>query len=88
MDDISEAKARFESMLEANQLEWNIAIGIFVIGLLVFAYLVKNENQFNFKETLLAIAGLKRYSRTWTINIVHILTIIIPVLITVYAFKN
>lgn len=87
MNNINEATAQFEDLLQAHQLEWNISIGIFVLGVLVFASLVKRENGFNLRETILAVMGLKKISRTWVINTVHVLTIILPLLIVVCAFN-
>ena len=86
-NEISEVTMQFEKMIQANQLEWNISIGVFVVGVILFAYLVKKENGLNLQETILAVIGLKKVTRTWTIAIVNVLTIAIPVAIIVYAFK-
>lgn len=85
-NEIKEVTIQFENMIQAHQLEWNISIGVFVLGVLLFAYLVKKENELNLQETILAVVGLKKITRTWTIAIVNILTIVLPLTIIVFTF--
>jgi len=85
-NEIHEVTTRFENMIQAHQLEWNISIGIFVFGVLLLAYLVKKENGLNIQETILAVVGLKKVTRTWTIAVVNILTIVLPLTIIVFTF--
>nr|CAP47759.1 putative integron gene cassette protein [uncultured bacterium] len=88
MNDINNMSINMDKIVQAHQLEWFAAIGIFFGGTLLWSYLIKRRNNLSFGEMLLAIVGIKKIKRNLPINIVHALTIIIPVAIMSYVFAS
>ena len=88
MDSTMEVASIFENAIQANQFEWNLGLAIFAFGIFVLSWMVKNGNNFTFTETVLATLGLKKFKRTIAINIVHVLTIIIPLVLMAYAVTS
>ncbi len=81
----------FDAAVEAHRYLWHLAIFIFIIGSAYLSYLVKQKNKFTFKNTLLAMVGLKKIKRTRTINMIQFLTMITPLLLMAYvltSYKN
>ena len=88
MDDINNIRINMDEIVQAHQFEWYVSVGVFLGGVLLLSYLIRQRNNLSFKETLQAIVGLKKFDRTMPINIVHALTIIVPVAIMSYVFTN
>ena len=74
--------------IQANPLAWNSAMLIFWGGAVFLAYLIKRENSFTAYEALLAIVGLKKFKRTWYINVMHFLVIAVPLALMYYVMSN
>lgn len=87
----TEAATRISDAIAANQLIWNLALFIFVCGVVLLSLYIRKINNFTIMETVQASAGFRKHKRNWVVNIIHALIIIVPLLLmadVVTSYEN
>ena len=56
----------------------------FLIGSIILGYLIAKYNELGLKDTLLAIAGLRRVKRTAVINLTHAAVLLVPLVLVMW----
>ena len=57
---------------------FELPMALFVVGAIVLTWYVARQNSFGLKDALLAAVGLKKFPRTWKINLFHMAVLILP----------